>query len=115
MDGRRRFNLHTQCDQLGIHHTSTGGFGVRELHLYKPPVWLWEFSAPNPYSEATEVYQQRHQEKQEQIRNRIARKRCTECGANGIEAELFESPYLNGYYCESDGGVLGDHKFEPIN
>lgn len=122
LKGPRRYELHVLCDKLGLHHKSTGDGGSRLLHLYKPEPWLWEFSAKNPYSEAPEAYQKRYQQKQTRHRQRLARKECCECGANGLEAELFQSPYLDGYYCEDcldtvsdgNGGVLGAHKFEPI-
>ena len=122
MSDKRRHALHTLCDKLGIHHNSVTVRGTRELHLYKPTPWLWEFSAPNPYSKPPTYQDQRKADRETQRDKRLARKHCSECGVNGLEAELFSSVYIGGIYCEScldemsdgEGGVFSDHKFEPI-
>lgn len=116
LPNHRRANIHALCDKLGIHHQSLTIHNQRQLHLYKPDSWLWEFSTKNPYTDPVE------ESKRNRRRQRLARKYCSECGVTGLEAELFVSPYRYELYCEDclettsdgDGGLLCDHKFEPI-
>lgn len=117
IEGARRYELHVLCDELGIHHKSSNNQNTRQLHLYKPDPWFWEFSPKNPYS--SERNDSKKSQKAQHRRNKLSRKYCYECGATGLEVELFESPYMSELYCEdclettSDGagGLLCDHKF----
>jgi hypothetical protein len=79
---------------------------------------LWEYTLKNPYSKKHEYREKiRHQ-----YQERMKRKCCDGCLTNGFDTQLFHSVYINDIYCEDclenvsdgDGGLLGDHKFEPI-
>ena len=53
----------------------------------------------------------------------MSSKYCCICHENGYETELLHSVYITGLYCndcletesDGDGGLLCDHKFEPLN
>jgi len=119
LNGEGRKNIHKLCDKIGLHHQSIHvGKKNKHLYIYKPEIWLWEFTIRNPYSENDSVYLQR-----EQIReNRLSKKYCSICNTTGLNTTLFHSVYLSGYYCEDcldiesdgEGGALSDHKFEPV-
>lgn len=124
-----RYKIHILCDKIGLHHQSivntTTSKSKKCLHITKPNVWKWEFSKPNPYGKTPEFYEQRKAEREnkyEARQERLSRKYCCGCDANGLDTELFCSPYIRGLYCEDcleiesdgEGGVLSDHKFEPI-
>ena len=55
--------------------------------------------------------------------NKMRRLECDNCCANGTETTIFGSVYIGNKYCEdcleivSDGGggVMANHKFEPLN
>jgi hypothetical protein len=127
-DGRRA--LHKLCDEIGLHHESKLSPSSKNkrrkfMYIYKPVTWSWEFTEKNPYSESDEYYKQKSIEREERNKVRLekmSRKNCYECGSNGSEAELFHSVYIRGILCEdclgnvSDGGggLLNDHKFEPL-
>lgn len=104
LDGDKRKSTHLLCDEIGLHHVSENYRGGRDLCIIMPKNWSWEFSQKNPYIPWK------------------ARKYCSECGMNGIETQLFCSPYISELFCEDcidslsdgDGGELSGHKFEPI-
>lgn len=104
LDGDERKDVHLLCDIMGLHHVSENYRGKRELCIIMPKGWSWEFSPKNPYIPWK------------------ARKYCSECGVNGLEAQLMCSPYILDIFCEDciedlsdgEGGELSDHKFEPI-
>ena len=119
LNGDGRKNIHKLCDKIGLHHRSIHtGKKNKHLYIYKPEVWLWEFTIRNPYSEDDSVYIQREQS----IINRKNNKYCSSCNTTATQANLYHSVYMSGYYCEDclniesdgEGGVLSDHKFEPI-
>jgi len=121
-----RKEVHKLCDKIGLHHNSIiAKKNKKHLHIMKPSIWKWEYSEPNPYSEAPEVYKQREEECEERDKRRnqrLKRIECYNCSANALETELYHSVYIRGIYCEDclgdvsdgDGGVLNDHKFEPL-
>lgn len=125
LDGQDRKLIHKLCDKIGLHHQSISKKkNKKHLYIYKPEIWLWEFTTRNPFSESDEVYQQREIEsnlRREKEMERLRNLYCCECYANGLDNDLFRSIYFRGLYCEdcldtmSDGGggVLSDHKFEP--
>ncbi len=128
MCGYERKEMHQLCDKIGLHHESKVNpkkTHKKHLYIYKPTEWLWEFTERNPYSESPEVYEQREIEskkRQEAYEERMCRKYCCICNANGMETELFCSPYYRQLYCtdciettsDGGGGVMSDHKYEPI-
>jgi len=122
-DSNLRKMLHKLCDKIGLHHMSktvqeTKRRQERYLYIYKPKVWLWEYSEKNPYSESSDYYTAKEKMKNE----KLSRMYCCECSVSGLEATLCSSVYMRGLYCEDcldcisdgDNGVLNDHKFEPV-
>lgn len=126
LDGQERKQIHKLCDKIGLHHQSiVAKKNKKHLYIYKPDIWLWEFTCRNPFSESDEIYQQREIESNLRRNRQLEKLRnlyCYECNANGLDNELFRSVYFRGLYCEdclettSDGGggLLSDHKFEPL-
>jgi hypothetical protein len=128
MCGYERKEMHRLCDKIGLHHESKvnpKNKNKKHFYIYKPTEWLWEFTERNPYSENPEVYEHREIEskkKREAYEERMRRKYCCVCGENGMETELFYSPYYAQLYCidcleitsDRDGGIMSDHKYEPI-
>jgi hypothetical protein len=128
LDGEDRKNIHLLCDKIGLHHQSISHpkkKHKRSLHIYLPTMWLWEYTERNPYSKSKEFYEQREQERQKKEKEheeKLSRKYCYECGRTGLETDLFCSVYIRELYCndclettsDGDGGMLGDHKFEPL-
>lgn len=118
---KERKIIHTLCNQIGLHHNSisTKKGGKKHMHITKPKIWKWEYSERNPYSESDEYYEERNKKHYEKM-NRLE---CRNCCSNGNETTIYASVYIRGLYCEdcldivSDGGggVLSDHKFEPMN
>ena len=102
--GDRR-DIHELCDKIGLHHESKTEGNNRLLYIYKPDIWLWEYSEKNPLSKPK--YKKRNN------------KYCCVCNETD---DLYVSPYIGGLYCgdclnnesDGDGGTLSDHKFEPI-
>ena len=128
LDNDVRKQLHLLCDKFGLHHQSKSHPKKkykRHLYIYKPNVWLWEYTARNPYSKSAEFYAELEQQKEarrKKEQERMRNKYCGNCGQNGLETDLFCSVYIRGLYCndcldcvsDEGGGVLSDHKFEPI-
>lgn len=126
LDGEERKHIHLLCDQIGLHHESKSHPKKkykRFLYIYKPNIWLWEYTVPNPYSKSKEYYVQRElesQRKQQQRKEKLSRRYCCICETNGWETELLCSVYIGGLYCndcletisDGGGGKLNDHKFE---
>lgn len=113
LTGEERKHIHSLCDKIGLHHVSKSENTYdRFLYIYKPKVWLWEFTEKNPYSKSEEHYG----------KGKLSRKYCCICEKNGLETDLYCSVYIRGLYCEDclettsddDGGKLCDHKFEPL-
>lgn len=118
LNSDEREELHILCDQIGLHHQSIKAKKhKRHLYIYRPPIWLWEFSEKNPCSQPPEYYENLRKQKKE----RWSQKYCCVCDKNGWETQLLCSVYFRGLYCEEcleetsdgDGGVMSDHKFEP--
>jgi hypothetical protein len=86
------------CDAIGLHHQSIPKTkGKKHLYVYLPKLWKWEFTAKNPYSEHQPEY---YAERRKQAEERLKRKYCYKCNKNGMEVDLFCSPYTNKLYCE---------------
>lgn len=127
LDTNDRKNVHMICDVIGLHHKSKfikrkkckkKKTHIKNMHIYKPKIWLWEFTEKNPFSNNTLVYAHQHN-----TRNAyLERKYCNYCDKTGLETQLFSSVYIRELYCNdcletlSDGerGKLSCHKFEPI-
>ena len=120
-----RKQVHLLCDKIGLHHKSVQKKKNKHLWIYKPVVWLWEFTEKNPYSKSDEYYilqEQKHIQKQEKYKSKMQRKYCDGCNVTGWDTQLYCSVYVRELYCDNcletlsddDGGKLGDHKFEPI-
>ena len=128
LDGEERKHIHLLCDKIGLHHESKSHPKKkynRFLYIYKPKLWLWEYTEKNPYSKSEEYYEKREMEKQikkQQLKEKLSRKYCCMCEKNGWETELFCSVYIRGLYCndclettsDEGGGKLCHHKFEPL-
>lgn len=118
LDAEQRKKIHKLCDNIGLHHKSIKVYKNKHLYIYKPEIWLWEFTIRNPFSEDEQVYVHRELMKHTRLRNKY----CSNCNINGVDATLYHSVYISGYYCEScldiesdgEGGVLSGHKFEPV-
>ena len=127
LDNADRKQVHRLCDNIGLHHESKQiKKGGKHLWIYKPKVWLWEYTEKNPYSESDEVYQLRDQIQIQIEENRKKRMKlvyCDGCDCDGWDKQLYCSWIVRELYCDdcletlSDGygNKLGDHKFEPIN
>lgn len=121
-----RKQLHTLCDKLGLHHKANPQKNkIKDFWIYKPPIWLWEYTEKNPYSSNEESNAKQKHKKMIQRKKHeeyMSRKHCNECDANGGDTQLFCSVYIRGLYCEDcletlsdgNGGTLSCHKFEPI-
>lgn len=128
LDGEERKYIHLLCDKIGLHHeskTNPKKKNSRFLYIYKPEIWLWEYTEENPYSKSQEFYAKRELEKQknqEKLREKLSRRYCCICGTNGLESELLCSVYMRGLYCSDcveneigeDGYELSAHKFESM-
>jgi hypothetical protein len=110
MDGEERKIIHKLCDKIGLHHKSVFFKNKKkDLYIYLPDKWSFEFTDKNPYSEYISYKNKSLIE-------------CDECGNNENEIQIYRSVYIRNYYCEdcleilSDGygGKLNCHKFEPI-
>jgi hypothetical protein len=123
-----RKNIHSLCDKIGLHHeskTQEKNKYNRFLYIYKPTIWLWEYTEKNPYSKSKEFYERRELEKQKHqqwANNILNNTKCYVCSRNGLETDLFYSVYVNGIYCDDclqittdeEGRLLNGHKFELI-
>lgn len=122
-----RKQVHLLCDKIGLHHKSIQNKKNKHLWIYKPVVWLWEYTEKNPYSKSDEYYKLREQkqiQQQQTFKEKMKRKYCNGCNVTGWDTQLYCSVYVRELYCDncletlSDGdgcgGKLGDHKFEPI-
>ena len=128
LDREERKNIHLLCDKIGLHHESKSHpkkKHTRFLYIYKPKVWLWEYTEKIHIQKSEEYYIKRELEKQikqKQIKEKLSRRYCCICERNGWETELFCSVYIRGLYCndcleitsDEGGGKLCDHKFEPL-
>lgn len=116
LTSEERNEIHLLCDNIGLHHQSKQVKKKRHLYIYKPELWLWEFSEKNPYSKPVEYYKKR-QNRQTKLDNKKNNMYCCLCGSNGLENELLCSVYIRGLFCddciENDEELCG-HKFEPI-
>jgi len=126
LDGGLRKEVHLLCDKMGLHHNSVDKNKKRHLWVYKPKVWLWEFTEKNPYSKSDEYYADReqiHVYKQQKSMERLKRKYCDGCNATGWDTQLYCSVYIRDLYCDDCletmtddyGDPLNCHKFEPIH
>ena len=127
LDYHDRKHVHLLCDKIGLHHKSVQKKKNKHLWIYKPVVWLWEYTGKNPYSESDEKKKLREQKQIQQrqlFKMKMQRKYCDGCMVTGWDTQLYCSVYVRELYCDdcletlSDGGggggKLGDHKFEPI-
>jgi hypothetical protein len=81
LNSEARKSIHKLCDKLGLHHQSINtGKKNKHLYIYKPEIWLWEFTIRNPYSENDSVYLQREQMRE----NRLSKKYCSICNTIGL-------------------------------
>ena len=127
-----RKHIHLLCDKIGLHHESKNHPKKHKkiLYVYKPKIWVWEYTEKNPYSKSKEYYEQREkeykqreEEKQQRLKERLSKKYCYSCNKNGYETNLFQCRIIRGLYCDdcietlSDGygGELRDHDFDIIN
>jgi len=128
LTGEERKHIHLLCDKIGLHHDSKSHPKIKYkkvLYIFKPKIWLWEYTEKNPYSKS-EAYYKKQDEitkiKREQIKEKLSRRYCCICEKNGLETELLSSVYMRGLYCndclettfDEDGETLCNHKFEPM-
>lgn len=128
LNGEERKNIHHLCNKIGLHHESKPhpkNKYKKFLYIYKPKLWLWEYTGKNPYSESEEYYEKRETERQikeEKLNEKLSKKYCCICEKNGLETELLRCVFIRGLYCndcidtmsDEDGGKLCDHKFESL-
>ena len=125
LDNNERKQVHKLCDKIGLHHKSIKKKNKKHLYIYKPSIWLWEYTEKNPYSKSDEYYKLLEETKMiqnQKYKLKMEKKYCNCCDRNGLEVQLYCSVYIKGLYCDdcldtlSDGygGKLNDHKFEPI-
>ena len=131
MNGEERKMIHKLCDKIGLHHNSVNKNKRRkDLYIYLPEKWSFEYTEKNPYSRDDEYYinLEIFREKQREENKEIERKwlkdqECSNCGVNGLDNQLYLNVFITDIYCEdcleivSDGYgyPLNSHKFEPIN
>jgi hypothetical protein len=68
-----RKHIHLLCDKIGLHHESKLHPKQKNntfMFIYKPNIWLWEYTEKNPYSESEEYYEKR------QIIKKIKKQLC---------------------------------------
>ena len=128
LNGEERKNIHFLCNKIGLHHESKPHPKKKYkkfLYIYKPKLWLWEYTEKNPYSKSEKYYEKRETERQikkEKLKEKLSKKYCCICEKNGLETELLCSVYIRGLYCndcidtmsDGNGGKLCDHKFESL-
>ena len=67
LDGDERKHIHSFCDKIGLHHESKSHpkkKNKRFLYIYKPKVWLWEYTEKIHIQKSEEYYIKRELEKQ---------------------------------------------------
>jgi hypothetical protein len=117
LKGELRLYIHELCDKIGLYHesktTARTTMGVnRDLYIYKPTSWLWEYTEKNPYLSSSNRNRSRSR----------SRNSCDLCGKYESETELFRCVAISGTYCDEcidtisdgDGHDLCDFKFESI-
>jgi hypothetical protein len=128
LDKETRASIHLLCDKLGLWHQSKGSKFNRILRVYKPVVWLWEFTATNPttYKGKTEKTEKTYREKRDEyaatLRNAESLEKyyCYSCDRDGGNVELCCSPYYSMLLClecleitsDGDGSPMSCHKWE---
>jgi hypothetical protein len=81
-----RKQVHLLCDKIGLHHKSVQKKKNKHLWIYKPVVWLWEFTEKNPFSKSDEYYklqEQKQIQKQEKYKSKMLQKYCNGCNETG--------------------------------
>ena len=128
LDNDERKQIHLLCNKIGLHHESKSHpkkNHKRFLYIYKPKLWLWEYTEKNPFSKSEEYYEKVQLEKkikQQKFNEKMSRRYCCICDRTGLETELLCSVYIRGLYCndcientsDDEGGRLSGHKFEPM-
>jgi hypothetical protein len=112
-----RKHIHELCNKIGLHHESKSTYKKKKpnrfLYVYKPKIYLWEFSEKNPYEPKIKI---------ETLDEELADYNCDKCKKNGKETNLYYSNYIYGLYCnkclnkkrDHKGIKLIYHKFEPL-
>ena len=98
---KERATMHVLCDKIGLYHKSTGKKKTsRRLRITKPPVWLWDFTEPNPFVKRFQKDKPRMKTEAELL-EKLAKFVCDFCDTTGKNANLFVSPYFgNTVVCE---------------
>ena len=57
MNGEERKMIHKLCDKIGLHHNSVNkNKRKKDLYIYLPEKWSFEYTEKNPYSRDDEYY-----------------------------------------------------------
>ena len=60
LNSEERKYIHKLCDNIGLHHESKQNLKKKKskfMYIYKPSIWLWEFTETNPFSKSKEYYE----------------------------------------------------------
>jgi hypothetical protein len=63
------YYIHSLCDKIELHHESKSHPKkkyTKFLYIYKPKIWLWEYTEKNPYLKGKEFYEK--QKNQQRIK-----------------------------------------------
>ena len=141
--GEKRKKIHELCNIIGLHHESKNVDNEKyekDLYIYKPAEWLWEFTARNPYSKSEEFYKKKNNDailrkEKREIDNQIKKieeqkkreedmenEMCDICGITGKDAELYICLYGGDICCalclestlDKNGHPLSCHKCESL-
>lgn len=125
MSKESRKSIHILCDQIGLHHKSVDSPVItihRDLHIYRPSTWLWEYTVRNPYSKSEEELERNRERNQQREDEKLRRITCDECGKNALDCEMYSFFYFHAFCCadcletavDDAGYPLSDHKNYPV-
>jgi hypothetical protein len=107
LNERERNNICLLCDTIGLHHKQTSynkqlAYPKKNINkcldIYKPDIWLWEYTEKNPYTKTEEYYDNQELEKQRKICKFLLESRCYICHIKIWETKLFY--FIGRYYCK---------------
>ena len=94
LSGKQRKNLHFICDRIGLFHITKVDRLERYIYIYKPELWIWEFSEENPVTNCGKVVYDEIQDKKNL--ELLSRKYCGKCLKRGPHVDQL---YHGDLYC----------------
>jgi len=98
LNSYQRRRMYELCDILGLHYEIKEGDGNfdKVLYVYRPDIWLWEFSEKNPHDKNPHIKNPRGNSKRQKIAAEIHRQNLE---------------YDDKYNCEFLVGCIGYDEF----